>query len=84
MGPMGFSCGSADKESACNARDQGSIPRSGRPSGEENGNPLHPLQGSCLENPMGRGAWWATVRGVAELDMIEQLTHTGLIKSSHS
>ena len=31
---------------------------------------------SCLENPMGREAWWATVHGVAELEMTEQLTHT--------
>ena len=42
------------KESACNARDLGSIPGSGRSPGEMNGNPL---QYSCLENPMDRGAW---------------------------
>ena len=51
------------KESACNEEDLGSIPGSERPSGEENGNPL---QYSCLENPMDRGAWWATVHGVAK------------------
>ena len=51
------------KASACNARDLGSIPGSGRSSGGGNGNPL---QYSCLENPMGRGAWWATVHGVAK------------------
>ena len=38
--------------------------------GEGNGTPL---QYSCLENPIDRGAWWATVHGVAELDMTEQL-----------
>ena len=49
------------KESACNAGDMGLILRSGRSSGEGNGNPL---QYSSLRNPMNRGAWWATVRGV--------------------
>ena len=42
-------------------RDQGSIPGWGRFPGEGNGSPL---QYSCLENPMDRGAWWATVCGV--------------------
>ena len=46
---------SDSKESACNAGDPGSIPRSGRSPGEGNGNPL---QYSRLENPMDRGAWW--------------------------
>ena len=49
----GFPHGSVGKESACNAGDQGSIPGSGRSPGEGNGNPL---QYSCLENPMDRGA----------------------------
>ena len=49
------------KESACNAGDLGSIPRSGRSPGEENDNPL---QYSRLENSMDRGVWWATVHGV--------------------
>ena len=40
--------------------DMGSIPGSGRSLGKGNGNPL---QYSCLENPMNRGAWWATVHG---------------------
>ena len=44
-------------------RDVGSIPGSGRSPGEGNGNPL---QYSCLENPADRGAWWATVHGVAK------------------
>ena len=45
------------------SRDEGSNPGSGRSPGEGNGNPL---QYSCLENPMGRGAWWATVHEVAK------------------
>ena len=54
-----FPSGSVDKESACNARDTGdlgSTPGSGRSSGGGNGNPL---QYSCLENTMDRGAWHA-------------------------
>ena len=51
---LGFPGGSDGKESACNAGDPGSIPGSGRSLGEGNGNPL---QYSCLENPMDRGAW---------------------------
>ena len=48
---------------ARNARDVGLIPGSGRPPGEGNGNPL---QYSCLENPMDRGAWQAMVHGVTK------------------
>ena len=51
------------KASTCNAGDLGSIPGLGRFPGEGNGNPL---QDSCLENSMDRGAWWATVHGVAK------------------
>ena len=47
-----------------NAGELGSIPGSGRSPGEGNGNPL---QYSCLENPMDRGAWWATVQGVSRV-----------------
>ena len=60
----GFSCSSVSKEPACNAGDQGSILGLGRSTGEGNGNPL---QYSCLENPMGRRAWQATVHGVARV-----------------
>ena len=49
---------------ARDARDVGSIPGSGRSPGGENGNPF---QYSCLENPMERGAWWATVHGVTRV-----------------
>ena len=45
------------------AKDKGSIPGEGRSSGGGNGNPL---QYSCLENPMDRGAWRATVQWVAK------------------
>ena len=56
-------------------RDTGSIPGSERSPG---GGPDNPLQYSCLESPMDRGAWRATVHGVAESDMtVKQLsTHT--------
>ena len=63
---QGFPGCSRDKESACNAgdtRDMGLIPRSGRFPGGGNGTPL---QYSCLENPMDRGAWWATVHGAVQ------------------
>ena len=51
------------KASAYSVGDLGSIPGSGRSSGEGNGNPL---QYSCLENPMDGGAWWAAVHGVTK------------------
>ena len=60
---MGFPAGSDGKESACNAENPGSIPGLGRSLGEGDDNPL---QYSCLENPMDRGAWRATVHGVAK------------------
>ena len=58
---MNHPISSDDKASACNAEDQGSIPGSGRFLGEGNGNPC---QYPCLEIPMDRGAWRATVHGV--------------------
>ena len=60
---LGFPGGSEVKASAWNAGGPGSIPGSGRSPGEGNGNPL---QYSCLENPMDRGAWQATVHGVTK------------------
>ena len=60
---MGFPGGSDGKESACNAEDPGSIPGLGRFPGEEHGNTL---QYCCLENSMDKGAWQATVGGVAK------------------
>ena len=52
-------------------RHEGSIPESGRSPGEENGNPL---QYSCLESSMDRGAWWATIHRLAESYMTEWLS----------
>ena len=72
---LGFPGGASGKETACqkkkkkllanagDIRDVGSIPGLGRSPGEGNGKPL---QYSCLENPMDRGAWWAIVHGVAK------------------
>ena len=60
---MGFPGDSDGKVSAHNVGDPGSIPGLGRSPGEGNG---HPLLYSCLENPMDRGAWQATVHGVAK------------------
>ena len=62
--------GSVIKNLSVNAGDGGSILGSRRSPGEGNGNPL---QYSCLGNPMNIGAWWATVHGVAESDMTQQL-----------
>ena len=61
---MGFPSSSDDKPSACNAGDPGSIPGSERSPGEGNSNPL---QYSCLENFMDRGAWRVTIHGVAKI-----------------
>ena len=58
---MSFPGGSDSKESACNVGDTRLIPGSERSPGNQNG---YPLQYSCLENLMDRGAWWTTVHGV--------------------
>ena len=71
---MGFPGGSELKASACNAGDLGSIPGPGRSPGEGNGNAL---QDSCLENPMDRGTWWATVHGVTKSQTrLSHFTHS--------
>ena len=61
--PKGFPGGSAIKNSPANAGGMGSIPGSGRSPGGGYGNPL---QYSCLEDPMDRGAWQATAHGMAK------------------
>ena len=77
---MGFPGGSVVKNPLASAGDVGLIPESGRSPGEGNGNPL---QHSCLENPMDRGVWWATVHGVTkESDMTEQLNNNNSHASS--
>ena len=69
---QGFPDGSVVKNPTANAGDAGSIPGSGRSPEGGNG---YPLQYSCLENPMDRGAWRATVHGVAkELDTTQTTT----------
>ena len=67
---LGFPGGSDGRESTCNAGDLGWIPGSGRSPREGNGNPL---QYSCLENPMDRGAWRDTVHRVEKSQI--QLNH---------
>ena len=62
LSKSGFPGGSGGKESASNARDPGSVPGWGRSPREGNG---YPLQYSCLEGSMDRGAWQASVHGVA-------------------
>ena len=71
---------SVGKESACNAGDPGSLPGWGGSPGDGNGNPV---QYSCLENPMDRRAWRATVHGSQESDTTEQLNHHHDHHSSH-
>ena len=73
---LGFRGGSGSKGSVCNAGNLGSIFGSGRSPGKGNGNPL---QYSRLENSMDRGAWWATVHGVAKSwTRLSSFTYTDL------
>ena len=80
---MGLPWCSVSKESACSARDPGSNPGSGRSPGGGHGNPL---QYSCLENPMDRGACWATIHGVrVQHDLATKPPHVYCITlQSHS
>ena len=66
---------------ARNVKDSGSIPGSGKSPGGEHGNPL---QHSCLENPVDRGAWWGQSIGLKEPDMTEGMEHAGMQKSIFS
>ena len=68
----GFPGGSGGKEPTCSPGDPGVIPGSARSPGEGSGSPL---QCSCLENSMDRGAWRAPAHGVTESDRTERLTH---------
>ena len=70
---MDFPGGSVEKNPPANVRDIGSIPGQGRSLGEGNGNPFHY---TCLENPMDRGTWQATVYEVAKEYMTQQLKTT--------
>ena len=74
---LGFSADSDGKESTCNAGDLGSIPESRRFPEESNG---YPFQYSCVENPMPKGAWQATIHRVTKSDTTEQLA----LSLSHS
>ena len=74
----GFPGGSVVKTPSANAGDSGLIPQSGRSPGEGNGNPL---QYSCLENPVDRGAWWASVHRVTQSQT--QLKRLGMHACMH-
>ena len=73
---LGVPGGSVVKNPPANEGDKGSNPRSGRSPGEGNG---YPLQYSCLENLMDRGAWRATVHGVAKSWTQLSTQHTHMV-----
>ena len=76
---MGFPGHSVVKNLPVNVGDTGSIPGSGRSPGKQNGKLL---QYSCLGNPMDRGTWWVTVRGVAKSET--QLSTQQLNNNTHA
>ena len=80
MSLLGLPGGSVVKNPPANVGDVGLIPGSGRSPGGGNGNPL---QYSCLENPMERGAWWAIVHGVTR-SWTQLNTHTHVHTSMHA
>ena len=71
---------SSDRESTCNVGDLGSVPGLGRSHGEGN---VYPLQYSGLENPMERGAWWATSMGSQRVDWSNLACMHGNLIPSH-
>ena len=79
---MGLPCGSESKEFAFNMGDLSLIPGLGRYPGEGNGKPL---LYSCLENPIYRGAWQATVHGgLKESDMTDFTLFSGYLKKKNN
>ena len=74
--------GSGGKEFACKSGDPGSIPGSGRSSGQRN---VNLFQYSCLGNPMDRGVWLATIRGVTgvRLDLASKPLYTNVFKADY-
>ena len=71
----GLPSGSLGKQSTCNAGDAGNVGLTPGSVCSSRGGHDNPLQYSCLENPMDKGTWWATVHGVTESDTIEEIEH---------
>ena len=78
----GFPQSSVGKESACSVGDPGLIPGSGRSHGEGNGSPF---QYSCLENPMDRRTWQATVHGITRVrhDLVTKSPNNKSLKNKN-
>ena len=77
---MSFSAGSDSKDSACNGRDPGMIPGSGRSRAGTG----YPLQYSCLENSMDRRVWRATAQGVTKSQTQQSDFHTMYVRENES